>query len=260
MANNTQSADFIYDNLMIETSVIKAAQISGVRKLLFLGSNAVYPKMSPQPIKEEYLLTGPLEETNEPYSIAKIAGIKMCQAFNKQYGTNFISVMSANLYGPDDHFGLNNSHVIPALIRKFHEAEISNSKTVEVWGTGRARRGFLYSDDLAEALVFLMNHYNSSEIINVGSGKDLTIKELAYLIKDVVGFRGKIVFDKTKPDGAPQKVFDVSKINKLGWRAKTELKDGIKKEYDYFVKNIRILLPVCFVGLVGISTIVLHIG
>jgi len=237
LANDTYGGDFIYDNLMIETNIIKCAQIYGVKKLLFLGSSCIYPKLAPQPIKEEYLLTGLLEETNEPYAVAKIAGIKMCQAFNRQYGTNFISVMPTNLYGINDNFDLKSSHVLPALIRKFHEGKINNSPEVVVWGTGTPKREFLYVDDLADALVYLMNNYDGSEIVNIGTGEDLSIKELAELIKGVVGYNGEIVFDSSKPDGMPRKQLDVSKLNSLGWKAKTGLKEGIEKTYEWFTKK-----------------------
>lgn len=237
LANSDFGGDFIYDNLMIESNIIKCAQIHKAKKLLFLGSSCIYPRECPQPIKEEYLLTGPLEETNKPYAVAKIAGIIMCQAFNKQYGTNFISVMPTNLYGPHDNFDLTTAHVLPALIRKFHEGKMTKSPAVEVWGSGRPRREFLYVDDLADALVFLMNNYDESAIVNVGTGEDIAIKDLAATISEIVGYKGEIVFDDSKPDGTPQKLLDVSSIQKLGWVAKTDLRDGIKKEYDFFVEN-----------------------
>lgn len=237
LANDTYGGDFIYDNLMIEMNIIKCAQIYKAKKLLFLGSSCIYPKLAPQPIKEEYLLTGLLEETNEPYAIAKIAGIKMCQAFNKQFGTNFISVMPTNLYGPNDNFDLKSSHVLPALIRKFHEGKVNGSSEVVVWGTGKPKREFLYVDDLADALVYLMNNYDSSEIVNIGTGEDVSIRELAEIIKNVVGYEGNIVFDASKPDGTPRKWLDVTRLSNAGWKAKTGLEDGIKKSYEWFVKN-----------------------
>lgn len=240
LANNTYPADFIYDNLMIQTNIIHEAYRVGVKKLLFLGSSCIYPKMAPQPIKEEYLLTGLLEATNEPYAIAKIAGIKMCQAFNRQYRTNFMAVMPTNLFGPRDNFDLQNSHVLPALIRKFHEAKIENKPEVEIWGTGQPRREFLYVDDLAEACIFMLKNYNYKDIgdlINIGTGQDLTIKQLAELIKAVVGFRGELKFNPDKPDGTPRKLLDVSKIHALGWQAKTSLEDGLEKTYDWFCGN-----------------------
>ena len=233
-ANNDNKADFIYQNLMIQTNVIKASFDCQVKKLLFLGSSCIYPKMSPQPIKEEYLLTGELETTNDAYSIAKISGIKMCQSFNQQFGTNYISAMPTNLYGFNDNYDLQNSHVIPALIRKFHEAKVSGQSSVEIWGTGTPMREFLYVDDLADACVYLMNNYNDSEIVNVGTGKDITIKELAYLVKDVVGFSGDIYFNSNNPDGTPRKLLDVSKLEGLGWKHKTSLREGLEKTYlDY---------------------------
>lgn len=237
LANSTYPADFIRENLLIQTNVIDAAYRYGVKKLLFLGSSCIYPKFAPQPIKEEYLLTGALEPTNEPYAIAKIAGIKMCQAYNKQYGTNFISVMPTNLYGPGDNFDLETSHVLPALIRKFHEAKVARAPHVVVWGTGTPRREFLHVDDLADACLFLMNNYDSSEIINIGVGKDLTIVELANLIKEIVGYKGEIVFDTSKPDGTPRKLLDVSKLFNLGWRPRIRLEDGIRSTYEWFVRN-----------------------
>lgn len=237
LANSTYPADFIRENLLIQTNVIDAAYRYGVKKLLFLGSSCIYPKFAPQPIKEEYLLTGALEPTNEPYAVAKIAGIKMCQAYNKQYGTNFICVMPTNLYGPGDNFDLETSHVLPALIRKFHEAKVTGAPHVVVWGSGTPRREFLHVDDLADACLFLMNNYDSSEIINIGVGKDLTIAELAQLIKEIVGYKGEIVFDTTKPDGTPRKLLDVSKIFNLGWRPRILLEDGIRSTYEWFVRN-----------------------
>lgn len=234
-ANNTYPAEFIYDNLMVETSVIHQSYLSGVKKLLFLGSSCIYPKLCPQPIKETYLLTGELEPTNEPYAIAKIAGIKLCQAYNRQYGTQFISIMPTNLYGPNDNFDLANSHVLPALIRKFHEAKVAQAPTVTVWGTGTPRREFLYVDDMADAAVYLLETYAGDEIVNIGMGKDLTIAELAATVQQVVGFTGNIVYDADKPDGTPQKLLDVSRLTSLGWRYKTELRDGIAKAYASFL-------------------------
>ena len=230
-ANNVYRADFIYDNLIMEANIIHQAYETKVEKLLFLGSSCIYPKMAPQPLKEDYLLTGTLESTNEPYAIAKIAGIKMCEAYMDQYGCNFISAMPTNLYGPNDNYDLNNSHVLPALLRKFHEAKKSNTKTVEVWGSGSPLREFLHVDDLAEACMFLMETYNDKGFVNVGSGVDLSIKELATLIKEVVGFEGELVFDASKPDGTPRKLMDVSKIEKLGWKYKIGLKEGITSVY-----------------------------
>jgi len=238
VANNEYPANFIRDNLMIQTNVIDAAYRNGVKKLLFLGSTCIYPKFAPQPLKEEYLLTGELEPTNEPYAIAKIAGIKMCQSYNRQYGTKYISVMPTNLYGPNDNFDLHTSHVLPALIRKFHEAKVNNAPYVEVWGTGTPRREFLHSDDLADACVFLMNNYDGNEIINIGVGKDISIKELAEKIKEVVGYQGEIKFDTTKPDGTPRKLVDVSKINALGWKASISLDEGLQKAYQWFLENV----------------------
>jgi GDP-L-fucose synthase len=240
VANNEYPADFIRDNLMIQTNVIDAAYRNGVKKLLFLGSTCIYPKFAPQPLKEEYLLTGELEPTNEPYAIAKIAGIKMCQSYNRQYGTKYISVMPTNLYGPNDNFDLHTSHVLPALIRKFHEAKETNVPYVEVWGTGTPRREFLYSDDLADACVFLMNNYEGNEIVNVGVGEDISIKELAEKIKNIVGYQGEIKFDTTKPDGTPRKLVDVSKINALGWKASISLEEGLQKAYQWFLDHVAV--------------------
>ena len=236
-ANNTYPADFAYINIMIESNVIKASYDYGVKKLLFLGSSCIYPKLCPQPIKEEYLLTGPLEKTNEAYAIAKIAGLKMCQYFNRQYGTNYISVMPTNLYGPNDNFDLETSHVLPALIRKFHEAKIDNKPYVEVWGTGTPRREFLHVDDLADAVIYLMNNYDENEPLNIGTGKDITIKELAELIKEIVGYEGEIKFDTTKPDGTPRKLLDVSRLHATGWKHKIELREGIQSTYEWFKEN-----------------------
>lgn len=236
-ANNTFLADFIYNNLIIQVNVIHAAYKFGVKKLLFLGSSCIYPRLAPQPMKEEYLLTGPLEPTNEPYAVAKIAGIKMCQAYNRQYGTNFVSVMPTNLYGPNDNYDLMDSHVLPALIRRFHEAKIQELPFVEVWGTGTPRREFMYSLDMAEACIFLMENYNSGEIINIGTGEDITIRELAALISEVIGYRGEIRWDNTKPDGTPQKLLDVSRLHSMGWKHKTSLKDGLRLTYQAFLKS-----------------------
>jgi len=234
LANNTYKADFIYQNLQIQNNIIFNAHKVGVKKLLFLGSSCIYPKLCPQPMKEEYLLTGELEPTNEPYAIAKIAGIKLCQAFNQQYGTNFISVMPTNLYGIGDNFDLKNSHVLPALMRKFIEAKTNHAPTVSVWGTGTPRREFLYADDLADAVVYLMDMYNGNDIVNIGVGKDNSIAELATMIKEVVGYDGEIVFDTSKPDGTPQKLLDVSKLSGLGWQAKTSLRDGITQTLAWY--------------------------
>jgi GDP-L-fucose synthase len=236
-ANNTCPADFIYENLGIQNNVIKAAHDFKVTKLLFLGSSCIYPKMCPQPIKEEYLLSGYLEETNEAYAIAKIAGLKMCQFFKRQYGDNFISCMPTNLYGPNDNFDLNNSHVMPAFIRKFHEAKVNNAPFVEVWGTGKPLREFLYVDDMADGCVFLMENYNGEEHVNIGSGKELTIGELAQMVKEVVGYEGELRFNTEKPDGTPRKMLDVSKLEGLGWKYKVELKDGIKVSYRWYTEK-----------------------
>ena len=236
-ANNAYPAEFIYSNLTIQTNIIHASYVFKVKKLLFLGSSCIYPKNCPQPMKEEYLLSGPLEPTNEPYAVAKIAGIKMCQAYNRQYGTNFLSVMPTNLYGPNDNFDLKTSHVLPALIRKFHEAKIKGLSEVEIWGTGSPRREFLHVDDLADACLFLMNNYNGSKIINIGVGKDQTIRELAEIIAGLTGFKGSIRFDTGKPDGTPVKRLDVSKINSIGWRARIGLEQGIAETYKWYAEN-----------------------
>jgi GDP-L-fucose synthase len=238
-ANDTYPADFIYINQMIQNNVIKASYDNKVKKLLFLGSSCIYPKMAPQPIKEEYLLTGELEKTNEAYAIAKISGLKMTEFFNKQYGTNYISVMPTNLYGPNDNFDLKTSHVLPALIRKIHEAKENNSEYVEIWGTGKPMREFLHVDDLADAVVYLMNNYNENKPINIGTGKDITIKELAELIKDVVGYQGKLKFDTSKPDGTPRKLLDVSRLHNAGWKHKISLREGIEKTYEWFKENLK---------------------
>lgn len=237
-ANDTYPADFIMENMLIECNVIRSAFKNKVKKLMFLGSSCIYPKLCPQPIKEEYLLTGPLEPTNEAYALAKISGIKMCQSFNKQYGTRYISVMPANLYGINDRFDEYNSHVIPAMIIKFHRAKTENLPYVELWGTGRPLREFLYVDDMAEACVFLMQNYDGNEPVNIGSGKEISIRELAEIIRDVVGFKGEIVFDTTKPDGTPRRILDNSKITAMGWKPKTDIREGIKKEYEYYLEKV----------------------
>jgi len=234
MANRTYPADFIYQNLQIQNNIIHHSYLNGVKKLLFLGSSCIYPKLCSQPIKEEYLLTGELEPTNEPYAIAKIAGIKMCPAYNKQYGTDFISVMPTNLYGSGDNFDLENSHVLPALIRKFHEAKINNQNEIVVWGTGAPKREFLHVDDLADACIFLMNNYDNSEIINIGTDEDISIKELAEMIKEITGFTGEINWDASKPDGTPRKLLDVSKLHNLGWKHQINLPDGILSVYEWY--------------------------
>lgn len=230
-ANNTYRAEFLYDNLMIQNNVIHQSYVNGVKKLMFLGSSCIYPKLAPQPLREDYLLTGPLEYTNEPYAIAKIAGIKMCEAYRDQYGCNFISVMPTNLYGPNDNYDLQNSHVLPALIRKFHTAKIREESQVQVWGSGNPKREFLHADDLADACVFLMENYHEAELVNIGTGEDISIRDLATLIGEVVGFEGKLVFDASKPDGTPRKLMDVGKLHKLGWKYKIELKEGISSVY-----------------------------
>jgi GDP-L-fucose synthase len=237
-ANSTYPAEFIFDNLQIQNNVIHSSYLHNVKKLCFLGSSCIYPKFASQPIKEEYLLDGKLEPTNEAYAVAKIAGIKMCQAYNKQYGTNFISVMPTNLYGPNDSFDLQNSHVLPALIRKFIEARNAHSPSVTLWGTGKAKREFLYVDDMANACVFLMKQYNDGEIINIGTGTDVSILELAQLIGSTVGYQGEIMFDTSKPDGMPRKLLDVSKINALGWKAKIPLGEGVKKTIEWYEEDL----------------------
>jgi GDP-L-fucose synthase len=238
VGNLTYPAEYIYSNLTIETNVINSCYKSDVKKLLFLGSSCIYPRECPQPIKEEYLLSGYLEKTNEPYAVAKIAGIRMCQAYNKQYNTNYISVMPTNLYGPKDSYHLENSHVFPAMIRKFHEAKIKKDFGIGLWGTGSPYREFLHVDDLADACVFLMNNYNDSEIINIGSGEDLTIRELAFLMKKVIGFEGYISFDDSKPDGTPRKLLDVSKLHSLGWKHTIELEEGIRETYKDYLSTL----------------------
>ena len=239
LANNTYRAEFLYDNLMIQSNVIENSYRQGVKKLLFLGSSCIYPKFAPQPLKEDYLLTGVLETTNEPYAIAKIAGIKMCDAYRSQYGCNFISVMPTNLYGPNDNYDLDTSHVLPALLRKFHEAKVENKPEVIVWGSGNPRREFLHADDMADACMFLMNFYSEKGLINIGVGEDLSIRELAEMIKDIVRYKGKIVFDSSKPDGTPRKLMDVSKLSARGWKASITLKDGIAQVYkEKFLASI----------------------
>ena len=240
-ANSDFKADFIYQNLMIQTNIINASYQTGVKKLLFLGSSCIYPKFATQPLKEEYLLSGHLESSNDAYAIAKIAGIKMCQSFNQQYGTNFISVMPTNLYGQGDNYHLENSHVMPALIRKFHEAKSRGDVEVHIWGSGKPMREFLYVDDLAEACLFLMSNYNDSEIVNIGTGEDISIKNLALIIKEVIGFSGQIIYDPSKPDGTPRKLLDVSKIHDLGWSHKTSLKEGIELTYKHFLNESLLL-------------------
>jgi GDP-L-fucose synthase len=233
-ANNTYRGQFLYENLMIQNNVIHSAYATGVKKLLFLGSSCIYPKMAPQPLKEEYLLSGPLEYTNEPYAIAKIAGIKLCDAYRDQYGCNFISVMPTNLYGPNDNYDLENAHVLPTFIRKFHDAKIAGAKEVVIWGSGTPRREFLHADDLADACVYLMHHYNEAGLVNIGTGIDLTITELAMMVRDVVGFTGDLVYDSSKPDGTPRKLMDVSKLTGLGWTFKTSLREGLEKVYNEY--------------------------
>lgn len=245
-ANATYPADFLYQNVLIQTNVIHAAHRYGAKKLLFLGSSCIYPKLSPQPIREAYLLTGELEPTNEPYALAKIAGIKMCEAYHRQYGSDFLAVMPTNLYGPYDNFDPQTSHVLPALLRKFHEAKVADAAEVVVWGTGTPKREFLYVDDLADACVFLMKTYGHADIgpiVNIGTGTDLAISELAELIKGIVGFRGSIVFDASKPDGTPRKWLDVSRMERLGWRASTTLAEGIRKTYDWYLAQQSAVRP-----------------
>lgn len=240
VANNTYRADFLYENLAIQNNVIHAAYVNQVTKLMFLGSSCIYPKLAPQPLKESYLLTGLLEPTNEPYAIAKIAGIKMCEAYRAQYGCNFISVMPTNLYGPNDNYDLQNSHVLPAMIRKFHEAKTRGDQSMELWGTGSPMREFLYADDLAEACLFLMETYNESELVNIGTGVDVTIKELAETVQRIVGFTGEIKWDTNRPDGTPRKLMDVSKLHGLGWSHHIELAQGIQLAYQDFLANVSI--------------------
>ena len=238
LANDRYPAEFIYDNLMIEANIIDAAWRNGVKKLLFLGSTCIYPKLAPQPMKEEYLLTGPLEPTNEWYAVAKIAGIKLCQAYRRQYGADFISAMPTNLYGPGDNFDLEKSHVLPAMIRKFHEAKVRGEASVTLWGTGKPLREFLHVDDMADACLFLMRDYSGEEIVNIGVGEDLSIAELAGLVRKVVGFEGEIVWDTGKPDGTPRKLVDTSKINALGWHPSISLEDGIRQTYEWFLEHV----------------------
>lgn len=237
VANNTFRAEFLYDNLMIQNNIIHNSHVQGVEKLLFLGSSCIYPKLAPQPLKEDYLLTGLLEPTNEPYAIAKIAGIKMCDAYRHQYGSNFISAMPTNLYGPNDNYDLKNSHVLPALIRKFHEAKENNAESVEIWGTGSPLREFMHVDDLAEACYFLIQNYNEAGFVNVGTGVDISIKDLAYMIKNIVGFSGDLKFDTSKPDGTPRKLMDVSRIRKMGFTPNIDLEKGIEITYQDFLQH-----------------------
>ena len=237
MANSKYPADFMYDNMVLEMNVIHSAYQNNVKKLLFLGSSCIYPRLAPQPISESCLLTSALEQTNEAYALAKISGLKYCEYLNRQCGTDYISVMPTNLYGPNDNYHPENSHVLPALIRRFHEAKVSGAEAVTIWGTGKPYREFLYVDDLADACVFLMNNYSGNETVNIGTGKEVTIKELALLVKDITGFKGELVFDETKPDGTPRKLLDVSKLNSLGWHYTTELADGIAKTYDDFLHS-----------------------
>lgn len=236
-ANNNYPAEFIYDNLMIQSNVIHGSYLSGARKLLFLGSSCIYPRLAPQPIREDALLTGPLEPTNEPYAVAKIAGIKMCQSYNRQYGTRFISAMPTNLYGPNDNFDLATSHVLPALMRKFHEAKVAGAPSVTVWGSGTPFREFIHVDDVAEASLFLMQHYEEGEPVNIGTGCELTIRELAEKIGAVVGFTGELRFDSSKPDGTPRKLCDVSRLHQLGFRHRIELDEGLRQTYRWYLEN-----------------------
>jgi len=237
VANNTYRADFLYENLQIQNNIIHSSYLNGVKKLMFLGSSCIYPKLAPQPLKEDYLLTGLLEPTNEPYAIAKIAGIKMCDAYRSQYGCNYISVMPTNLYGYNDNYHPQNSHVLPALIRRFHEARINNLPDVTIWGTGSPKREFLFADDLAEACYYLMQNYDEEGLVNIGTGEDVSIKDLALLIKDIIGYEGEIKFDTSKPDGTPRKLMDVSKLHNRGWHHKIELRDGIKLAYEDFLAH-----------------------
>ncbi|RNC70391.1 MAG: GDP-L-fucose synthase [Desulfuromonadales bacterium] len=237
VANSSYPADFIHDNLMIQTNVIHQAHLHGVKKLLFLGSTCIYPKLAPQPIREEYLLTGPLEPTNEPYAIAKIAGLVMCKSYNRQHGTRFIAAMPTNLYGPNDNFDLETSHVLPALLRKFHEAQVAGRPTVTVWGSGTPYREFIHVDDVASAVIFLMKQHEGNDFVNVGTGQEISIKELALLIKEVVGYSGEVVFDSSKPDGTPRKLSDVSMLHGLGWRHKYSLYEGVRETYKWYLAN-----------------------
>lgn len=234
LANNTFRADFIYENIMIQSNIIHSSYATGVKKLMFLGSSCIYPKMAPQPLKEEYLLTGLLEPTNEPYAIAKIAGIKMCDAYRSQYGCDFISVMPTNLYGPNDNYDLQNAHVLPSLVRKFHEAKVNNKPDVTIWGTGSPKREFLHADDLADACVYLMNTYSEEGLVNIGTGEDIAISDLALMIKDVVGYEGNVVYDRSKPDGTPRKLMDVSKLTALGWKFTIPLRQGLEMVYQEY--------------------------
>ena len=236
-ANSSEPAKFLYENLQIQNNIIHSSYLLGVRKLLFLGSSCIYPRMAPQPMKEEYLLSGPLETTNEWYALAKIAGIKMCQAYRRQYGCDFISAMPTNMFGPRDNFDLQSSHVIPALIRKFHEGKVNGSHEVVCWGTGAAKREFLYSDDLARACLFLMEHYSGEEFVNVGSGTEVTIRELAGMVREVVGYKGEIAWDSTKPDGTPRKLLDISKLRNLGWTPQIDLRTGLRLAYESFLRG-----------------------
>ena len=238
VANDTYPADFLYDNLAIESNIIQAAHLAGVRKLLFLGSTCIYPKLAPQPLKEAYLLSGPLEPTNEWYAVAKIAGIKLCQAYRRQHGDDFISAMPTNLYGPEDNFDLERSHVVPAMLRKMHDARERGDASVPLWGTGRPKREFLHVDDLADALLFLMEHYSGEEHVNVGVGEDLSIRELAEMVARVVGYRGELAFDTSKPDGTPRKLVDTARINALGWRARIGLEEGLRDTYRWYLDNL----------------------
>jgi GDP-L-fucose synthase len=240
IANNTYRADFLYENLIMECNIIHSAYLTNVKKLIFLGSSCIYPKLAPQPLREDYLLTGPLEETNEPYAIAKIAGIKMCETYRDQYGCNYISVMPTNLYGIGDNYHPTNSHVLPALIRKFHEAKVNGEEAVTIWGTGSPKREFLYADDLAEACLFLMETYNGKELVNVGTGEDLTIAELANLVKNIIGFEGDLKFDTSKPDGTPRKLMDVNKLHNLGWKHHTSLEEGVLSAYNDFTDKSKV--------------------
>src|SRR5690554_2891719 len=237
LANSTFKAEFLHDNLLIQNNVIHQSYLNGVRKLLFLGSSCIYPKLAPQPLKEEYLLTGPLESTNEPYAIAKIAGIKLCEAYRDQYGCNFISVMPTNLYGINDNYHPENSHVLPALIRRFHEAKVDSIRQVAIWGSGTPKREFLYADDMAEACIYLMETYNEKEFLNIGTGEDISILDLAHLVAQVIGYQGDIVTNPEKPDGTPRKLMDVSKLHQLGWKHNTSLKEGIRSAYEDFLSR-----------------------
>ncbi len=237
VANNTYRADFLYENLQIQNNIIHSSYLNGVKKLMFLGSSCIYPKLAPQPLKEEYLLTGPLEPTNEPYAVAKIAGIKMCDAYRAQYGCNYISVMPTNLYGYNDNYHPENSHVLPALIRRFHEAKVQNLPDVTIWGTGSPKREFLFADDLAEACFYLMQNYDEQGLVNIGTGEDISIKDLAFLVKDIIGYHGEIKFDTSRPDGTPRKLMDVTKLHSKGWKHTIELPEGIEMAYQDFLSH-----------------------